>query len=145
MRLLHRLLEIVAQAAREVRPDALLVTHTPEPTFRDVTSMLRLNDALRLDDPEPLVPVIAQLGHRAALVRAADPTVPLDTDDWAMPSRAEWLAWQRVKPQLGVPALYHVDRVAGEPIEPEDLRIVAEAWARYRERLGLSVAAESHA
>ena len=140
MALLHGLLEIVAEAAREVRPDALLINHVPEPAFRDVTSMIRLNDALRLDDPEPLVPVVAQLRHRAALARAADPDVPIDSDDWAMPSRAEWLAWQRAKIELGVPALYHVDRVAGEPITDDDLAVVAETWARYRERLGLAPA-----
>jgi hypothetical protein len=137
MTLLHRLLAIVAEAARSARPDALLVTHSPEPAFLDVSSIIRLNDALRLDDPEPLVPVVAQLRHRAALARAADPTVIIDTDDWAMPSKAEWLAWQRAKVELGVPALYHVDTVAGEPLTADDLAVVAATWSAYRARVGL--------
>ena len=115
--LLHRLLAIVAGEARRVRPDALLITHTPDPLFHDVTSMLRLNDLLRLDDPEPLQPVVAQAHHRARLARAVTGDIPIDTDDWAMPSKAEWLAWQRAKVEVGVPALYHVDRVAGETID----------------------------
>jgi hypothetical protein len=135
--LLHRLLAIVAQEARRVRPDALLITHAPDPLFHDVTSMLRLNDLLRLDDPEPLQPVVAQAQHRARLVRAVTADIPIDSDDWAMPSKAEWLAWQRAKVAVGVPALYHVDRVAGETIDEADLSVVREAWSAYRQRLGL--------
>jgi hypothetical protein len=137
--LLHRLLAIVATAARAERPDALLVTHTPNPLFADVVSMIRLNDALRLDDPEPLVPVVTQLRHRAAIVRAAMPGVPIDTDDWAMPSLDEWRAWQRAKPGVGVPALYHVEGLGtvDERLTEGDLRLVAHAWAGYREHVGL--------
>jgi hypothetical protein len=137
--LLHRLLEIVARAARAERPDALLVTHTPNALFADVVSMVRLNDALRLDDPDPFVPVVAQLRHRAAIVRAAMPGVPIDTDDWAMPSLDEWRAWQRSKPQEGVPALYHVEGLGtvDERLAAGDLRLVERAWAKYRERVGL--------
>jgi hypothetical protein len=137
--LLHRLLEIVATAARAERPDALLVTHTPNALFADVASMIRLNDALRLDDPEPFVPVVAQLRHRAAIVRAAMPGMPIDTDDWAMPSLDEWRAWQRTKPLEGVPALYHVEGLGtvDERLTDGDLRLVAHAWADYRERTGL--------
>ncbi|HKF85804.1 MAG TPA: hypothetical protein VKB30_08465 [Candidatus Limnocylindrales bacterium] len=137
--LLHRLLEIVAGAARAERPDALLVTHTPNALFADVVSMIRLNDALRLEDPEPHVPVVAQLRHRAAVVRAAMPGVPIDTDDWAMPSLDEWRAWQRAKPLEGVPALYHVEGLGtvDERLADGDLRLVAREWAMYRERVGL--------
>ena len=137
--LLHRLLAIVAEAARAERPDALLVSHTPNALFADVVSMIRLNDALRLDDPEPLVPVLAQLRHRASIVRAAMPGVPVDTDDWAMPSVDEWRAWQRAKPAEGVPALYHVEGLGtvDERLADGDLRLVAREWADYRERVGL--------
>jgi len=137
--LLHRLLEIVAGAARAERADALLVTHTPNALFGDVVSMIRLNDALRLDDPEPLVPVLAQLRHRASIVRAAMPGVPVDTDDWAMPSVDEWRVWQRAKPAEGVPALYHVEGLGtvDERLADGDLRLVAREWADYRERVGL--------
>jgi hypothetical protein len=101
--------------------------------------MVRLNDALRLDDPEPLVPVLAQLRHRASIVRAAMPGVPVDTDDWAMPSVDEWRAWQRAKPAEGVPALYHVEGLGtvDERLADGDLRLVAREWADYRERVGL--------
>jgi hypothetical protein len=137
--LLHRLLAIVARAARAERPDALLVTHTPNPLFADVTSMVRLNDALRLDDPEPFVPVVEQLRHRAAIVRAVMPGVPIDTDDWAMPSLDEWRAWQRTKPREGVPALYHVEGLGtvDERLADGDLRLVARAWTQYRAAVGL--------
>jgi hypothetical protein len=81
--------------------------------------------------------VVAQARHRARLVRAVTDDIPIDTDDWAMPSKAEWLAWQRAKVEVGVPALYHVDRVAGETIDDADLAEVRDAWAAYRRRTGL--------
>ena len=136
--LLHRLLAIVADEARSVRPDALLIAHTPNALFRDVVSMVRLNDALRLDDPRPAVPVVPQMRHRAAIAAAALPGVPIDTDDWCMPSRAEWLAYLEAKASIGVPALYYVDSIdfSGEAIQDGDLARVAEIWRGYREAVG---------
>ena len=81
--------------------------------------------------------MVAQAHHRARLARAVTGDIPIDTDDWAMPSKAEWLAWQRAKVEVGVPALYHVDRVAGDTIDGADLAVVREAWSDYRRRLGL--------
>lgn len=132
--LLRRLLAIVADEARRTKPDALLIAHTPNPAFGDLVSMIRLNDALRLDDPDPYVPVVAQLRHRAALSRAALPDTPIDTDDWCMPSRAEWRAWLEAKVEVGVPALYYVDRIdsSGEELTDDDLEAVARTWSTYR-------------
>ena len=42
--LLHELLAVLYNAIKEIKPDALVVTHTPDPGFGDVTDMLRLND-----------------------------------------------------------------------------------------------------
>jgi hypothetical protein len=137
--LLHRLLAIVADEARRIRPDALLVTHTPNPLFRDVVSVIRLNDTLRLDDPRPVVSVVPQMRHRAAIAAAGLPGVPIDTDDWCMPSRAEWLAYLEAKPALGIPALYYVEAIdfSGEEIGMDDLRRVAAVWRSYRRDSGL--------
>ncbi|HEY0696180.1 MAG TPA: hypothetical protein VGD43_00040, partial [Micromonospora sp.] len=40
--LLHELLAVAYRAAKEVKPDSLVVTHTPDPGFADVTDMIRL-------------------------------------------------------------------------------------------------------
>jgi hypothetical protein len=124
----------VYTTAKRVKPDALIVTHTPNPAFADVTDMLRLNDIRMLDAVDPDGPVVPHMRYRAEVVAAACPGVPVDTDGWCLPDRAEWAAYLREQPALGVPALYyatHVD-LSGEPLRPEDLAEVARLWDAYR-------------
>jgi hypothetical protein len=137
--LLHRLLEIVYTTAKRVKPDALIVTHTPNPAFADVTDMIRLNDIRMLDAVDPDGPVVPQMRYRAEVVAAVCPGTPVDTDGWCLPDRAEWAAYLREQPALGVPALYyatHVD-LSGEPLRVEDLAEVARSWEAYRAAHGL--------
>ncbi len=137
--LLRRLLEVVADEARSLKPDVLLVGHTPNALVAPAVDMLRLNDALRLDDPRPLVDIVPQMRYRAAIVRAACPDHLVDTDDWCAPSLAAWRAYAAVKPSLGVPALYyatHLD-LTGEAFEEADYALIRRTWAEYREREGL--------
>lgn len=134
--LLLSLVELIADAARSVKPDALIVAHTPNPLFRRAVGMIRLNDALRLDDREQPTDVVPGMRHRAAIARAACPELPIDTDDWAMPSLAAWRRYQAAKPRLGVPALYAVDAVdpTGELLTPEDDALVRASWRAWRDR-----------
>jgi hypothetical protein len=132
--LLHELLRLVYDTAKRVKPDALIVTHTPNPAFVDVTDMIRLNDIRMLDAIDPDGPVVPQMRYRAEVVAAACPGVPVDTDGWCLPDRAEWAAYLREQPSIGVPALYyatHVD-LSGEPLRAADLAEVARLWAEYR-------------
>jgi hypothetical protein len=137
--LLRRLLEILADEARSAKADALLIGHTPNPIVASSMGMLRLNDALRLDDAHPDADIVPQMRHRAAIVAAACPDHPIDTDDWCVPDLAGWRAYAAIKPELGVPALYyatHIDRT-GEPLQNEDYELVRRTWSAYREREGL--------
>lgn len=134
--LLHELLSTVYDAAKRVKPDALVITHTPHPGFADVTDMVRLNDMLRLDDPDPEAPIVPQMRYRAAVVRAACPDLLVDTDDWCVPDRQQWREYLEAKPGLGVPALYyatHLDRT-GEPLGPDDYAALRDAWRVWDER-----------
>jgi hypothetical protein len=134
--LLHELLAVVHAAAKEAKPDALLITQTPHPAFGDVADMIRLNDMLRLDDPGPFARVVPQMRYRAAVVAAALPELPIDTDDWCVPSLEEWREYLGVKPALGIPSLYYVDSLdwTREPLEPEDYAAIRESWAAWRAR-----------
>jgi hypothetical protein len=128
--LLHELLRLVYDAAKEAKPDALVITHTPHPAFADVTDMVRLNDMLRLDDPGPIRPetVVPQMRHRAAVVSAAIPGALIDTDDWTIPDLATWRDYLSAKLELGVPSLYyatHLD-LTGEPLEERDYAALRE-------------------
>ena len=133
--LLHELLAVVHAAAKAAKPDALLITQTPHPAFVDVTDMIRLNDMLRLDDPGPFPPVVPQMRYRAAVARAACPELLVDTDDWCVPSLAEWREYLEEKPALGVPSLYYADSLdwTGERLEPSDYEALRRTWAAWRE------------
>ncbi|WP_326638603.1 hypothetical protein OIE67_09325 [Nonomuraea fuscirosea] len=130
--LLHELLATLYDAAKAVKPDALMITHTPHPAFADVSDMIRLNDVLEYDAAGDLVPAVDQLRYRHAVATRAMPGHLIDTDQWPMPSRADWLAYAEAQPELGVPALYYVDSIDNtrEPITGADLRQIAEWWRR---------------
>jgi hypothetical protein len=138
--LLHQLLEVVYSAAKEAKPDALIVTHTPHPSFADVTDMIRLNDMLLVDADSPVPPVVPQMRYRADVVRAAVPELPIDTDDWCVPDLATWREYLAAKLDFGVPALYYVSHVdsTGEAFEQEDYAALRAAWARWREQSSTS-------
>jgi hypothetical protein len=79
-------------AAKRIKPGALIVTHTPDPAFLDVTDMIRLNDVLHTDHPEGLSPpsdtaVVEQMTYRARVVCAACPELLVDTDGWRLPGQ----------------------------------------------------------
>ncbi|HZN19896.1 MAG TPA: hypothetical protein VFB84_17175 [Micromonosporaceae bacterium] len=138
--LLHRLLELVYASAKRTKPDALVITHTPNPAFVDVTDMVRLNDVRMLDAPDPDGPVVRQMAYRAEVVRAACGELLVDTDGWCLPDRAAWAEYLAHQPMLGVPALYyatHIDH-SGEALRPSDLAAVAKVWQHYRQAHGLS-------
>ena len=74
------------------------------------------------------VPVVDQLAFRPRSPPRACRSTSVDTDQWPMPDRAEWLALRRRRRrQLGVPALYYLESIdsSGEPIGPEHLALVA--------------------
>jgi hypothetical protein len=129
--LLHELLAAVHRAAKAAKPDALLITQTPSPAFVDVTDMIRLNDMLRIEDGAPFPPIVPQMRYRAEVARSACPELLIDTDDWCVPSLAEWRSYLAVKGSLGVPSLYYADALdlTGEALQPEDYDALRKAWA----------------
>lgn len=130
----HVLLATMTAAAKAAKPDALVVTHTPHPSFGDVTDMVRLNDVLERDVAGEPVSVVDQLRFRHSVARAALPGHPIDTDQWPMPDRASWRAYVEAQASLGVPALYYAESIdnSGEALTADDLALVARTWAEYR-------------
>ncbi len=137
--LLRLLLDTVADEARRIKPEALLVGQTPNAIIAPAVDMIRLNDALRLDDPPSRVDLVGQMRYRAAIAKAACPEHLIDTDDWCVPDLASWRAYAAVKSELGVPALYYATGVdlTGEAFEERDYELIARTWAEYRRREGL--------
>jgi hypothetical protein len=137
--LLRRLLDTVANEARRIKPDALLVGQTPNPIVAPAVDMIRLNDALRLDDPPGRVDLVGQMRYRAAVAKAACPEHLIDTDDWCVPDLASWRAYTAIKADIGVPALYYATGVdlTGEPFDESDYALIRRTWGAYRRREGL--------
>ncbi|THF85470.1 hypothetical protein E7T09_16030 [Deinococcus sp. KSM4-11] len=128
--LLHELLGLLRQEAKRVKPDALVMTHTPHPAFGDVSDMIRLNDVNTGAD------VRAQMLHRARVARAALPTHLIDTDNWPMPNIAAWREYVALQPDLGVPSLYFATHVDGDgaALTDADAALVQRTWQRWDEQ-----------
>ena len=132
--LLHRLLATVHDAAKNAKADALLITHTPHPSFVDVTDMIRLNDVIRTDEIPATTYLVPQMRFRAHVARAACPELLIDTDDWCVPDKASWREFLAVKQQLGVPSLYYATHLdaTGEELDDDDYAVLRNTWAEWR-------------
>ncbi|MET0934180.1 MAG: hypothetical protein ABWX56_10725 [Mycetocola sp.] len=131
---LHLLLATLQSAARAAKPDALVITHAMHPSFADVSGMIRLNDVSKRDVRGERVPVVDQLAFRHAIASRVLPHHLIDTDQWPMPNRAEWLRYAEAQVDKGVPALYYLESIdrSGEHIDSADLLRIAATWRRYR-------------
>ncbi|MPN07772.1 hypothetical protein SDC9_155044 [bioreactor metagenome] len=92
-----------------VKPEALVMCHCPHPYLADKLDMIRLND-VNMEQP-----VCKQMLHRARLVKAVLPDRLIDTDNWPMPSKAAWLNYVRLQPELSVPSLYYLWHMDNSP------------------------------
>ena len=113
-----------------------VVTHPDASgTLRGIAIDFGSGDVLENDVHGEPVPVADQVRFRHDVAVASLPTHPIDTDQWPMPSRDEWLSYARVQSELGVPALYYVESIdnSGEKITDADLDEIAAIWAGYRE------------
>lgn len=131
---LHLLLGTLYRATKSAKADALVVCHAVHPSFADVCDMVRLNDVLRYDVFGDAVSAVDQMVFRQQIATRTLPDHGIDTDQWPMSSRAEWLDYADLQGSLGVPALYYLESIdrSGEKITSADLERVSVAWARYR-------------
>lgn len=131
LELMRRYLGIIYDQTKRIKPDALVMAHTPHPYLADCVDMIRLNDINMNAD------VLCAMQHRARLVNIACPGVIIDTDNWPIKDRAMWRSYVKLQPELGVPALYfatHIDRT-GEPLTEDDYRLIRDTWAAYRAKV----------
>ncbi len=136
--LLHHYVKLIHDAAKAVKPDAMLMTHCCNPYFADVTDVLRLNDwAYKRSD------VVEQARYRQGIASAVSDWL-INTDNWFMYDVNEWRRYLEVQPELGIPASWFVNGVWGdgsrsyEPFTQDDYRKWASLWTEYREKQGLA-------
>jgi hypothetical protein len=131
LELLRHYLAIIYSAAKQAKPDALVMTHTPHAYLADVLDMIRLNDINKDED------IPRAMRHRARVARIACPQAIIDTDNWPMPHKTAWRSYLDLQADLGVPSLYfatHID-FTGEPLEAEDYASIRASWDHYRSGL----------
>lgn len=126
LELMKAYLEILYTEAKRVKPEALVMTHTPHPYLAEVVDMIRLND---INTGSPVNPAMT---HRAKIAALACPSALIDTDNWPMPDKAAWREYLQLQPHLGVPSLYYATHIdaTGEALEAEDYRLIRETWER---------------
>lgn len=127
LELLRRYLAIIGDEARQAKPDALLMAHTPHPYLADLVDMVRLNDV------NSGRPMLAAMAHRARVARSACPDALIDPDNWPCADLAAWRSYLALQPALGVPSLAYVDAIdaTGEPLTPDDYAALRALWATY--------------
>lgn len=128
LELMRVYLNIIYETAKAVKPDALIMAHTPHPYLADVVDMIRLNDINTLQD------VLKAMRHRARIASIACPNAVIDTDNWPIPDKATWRDYLALQAELGVPSLYYASHVdsTGEPLEAEDYQLIRDTWKKYR-------------
>jgi hypothetical protein len=128
LELMKRYLGQIYTEAKLVKPDALVMTHTPNPYLADVLDMIRLNDINMHKD------VSQAMRHRARVAAIACPAAVIDTDNWPITNKADWRTYTTLQPELGVPSLYYASHIDStkEPLTEDDYALLRTAWARYR-------------
>jgi hypothetical protein len=128
LELMKRYLGQIYTEAKLVKPDALVMTHTPNPYLADVLDMIRLNDINMHKD------VSQAMRHRARVAKIACPAAVIDTDQWPITNKADWRTYTALQPELGVPSLYYASYIDStrEPLDADDYALLRSAWSRYR-------------
>lgn len=128
--LLKRLLTLIYQSAKAVKPDCLINTSCSHPYFAEVT------DQCRLHDYNGQLRYLWEVREfRAKLFRAAFPGISIDTDDPYCTSKEQTLNYLRRSPELGIPVLYQLHGTERCPLTDEDFRDVAKIWKDYSLKL----------
>ena len=129
--LLYRLLRMVYDFAKAIKPDALIITHTPHPYFASCTDMLRLNDMVVTKHS-----VASELTHRAKVAHSVHPDLLIDTDNWPSTNHSVWQEYVKLQPQLGVPSLYYATHVGRRtPLEDSDYQMLKKLWSDYEKKV----------
>lgn len=126
--ILHALLGIYYDQAKRSKKDALIISHTFNPYFNDVTDMLRLQDIYT--DRSSVVP---QMEHRAKIAKAVMPGCAIHTDQHPMPSLSAWREYAEFQPNIGNPCLYYVSGIetTHEEFTEADFELLRNIWNDY--------------
>ena len=127
--LLHRYLENIYGGMKAIKADSLLITHTPNPYFADVSDIIRLNDLDGECDN-----VLEVMSSRAKIARSMNPFWLIDTDNDLMIDKKHWREYMALQPHIGIPDTYYATHIATscEAFTAEDYALVKRVFEQYR-------------
>ena len=128
--LLKRLMSLIYESAKAVKPDCLINTSCSHPYFAEVTDQCRLHDyngQLRY--------IWEVREYRAKLFKIAFPGISIDTDDPSCSSKEQVKNYLQKAPELGVPVLYRLHGSRNFPLTEEDFKWVSKIWAEYSKNI----------
>ncbi len=131
LELMRQYFMILHEESKKAKADALIIAHAPNPYLINYIDMIRLND---INPGKDLLP---SMRHRQKVATIAMKDILIDTDNWQMNNKLDWLDYLKIQPELGVPALYystHIDRTQ-EPLSEEDIHLLNEIWMKYQEKV----------
>ncbi|MDI4646999.1 hypothetical protein [Cohnella hashimotonis] len=130
--LLRAYIEALHSAIKAVKADAMLITHTANPYFANITDVLRLND---LDGASPQATDIMR--NRAEIARMCNPAWLIDPDNDLMQDKRMWRDYLQFQPQIGIPVTYYIRGIAasGEAFDESDYAYLRQVWEAYREQM----------
>jgi hypothetical protein len=125
---LHHMISIFYNTSKEVKSDALIISHTFNPYFNDIIDMLRLQDIYT--DRRSIVP---QMTHRAKIAHRVAPGCVVHTDQHPMPSLEAWREFAVYQKKIGNPCTYYVTGIetTRERFTEEDYQMLAKEWEDY--------------
>ncbi len=97
--LMYQWQKIVYDAAKAIKPEAIINSSTVHPYFHDAIDMVRLHDTGPVD---PKI-IVKGMWARADLSRAALPHKPIDSDDWISRNYDMWVDYTTQNYKFGVP------------------------------------------
>jgi glycosidase len=129
---LYTMIKLYYDSAKEAKKDALIISHTFNPYFNDITDMLRLQD-IYSDNRS----VVAQMDHRAQIAKKVCKGCVIHTDQHPMPSLEAWREYALYQPKIGNPCLYYVTGIetTREKFDESDYRMIRDTWEEYRKQL----------
>ncbi len=130
LELMREYLKIIYLSSKNVKEDALIIAHCPNPYLEDVFDMVRLNDINTSSN------INNAMIHRAKVAKLACPNLLIDTDNWPMPNKKAWEDYMDIQPELGVPSIYYLTSIdnSKEAIDEEGLSKLKNMITRYKEK-----------
>lgn len=125
-------IELMYGYMKDVKEDAVLITHTANPYFAEVVDILRLNDL----DGE-CEDVLGVMTNRARISKMCSESWLIDTDNDLMIDKKRWQDYIQLQPALGIPDTYYIKSIAtsGEMFDDEDYELLKSVWESYRNSL----------